>query len=108
MNKWFNILLFSSFVLTILVPITGIKIHKLASTLFLILSLVHLIKYSKKLTIKHILLILLIIICFVTGIFGMIFDHIPFVLIMHKVLSIGLVFFLAIHIFIYHKKMIRI
>lgn len=104
MKKVFHHLLFLTFILTILVPITGIQIHKLASTLFLILSFVHVIYYSKKMTVKKVLLLVLIIISFVTGIFGMIMDDIPVVLNSHKVLSISLVFFLAIHIFVYHKK----
>lgn len=105
MKKVLHHLLFITFILTILVPITGIHIHKLASTLFLILSFIHTIMYSKKLTLKKILLLLMIIICFISGILGMIFDSIPFVLNFHKALSISFVFFLAIHIFVYHKKM---
>lgn len=105
MKKILHHLLFITFILTIFAPITGIHIHKLASTLFLILCFIHTIMYSKKLTFKKILLLFIIIISFITGIFSMIFDSIPFILNFHKVLSISLVFFLAIHIFVYHKKM---
>ena len=105
MKKFLHHLLFITFILTIFAPITGIHVHKLASTLFLILSFIHTIIYSKKLTFKKILVLFIIIISFITGIFSMIFDHIPFILNFHKVLSIFLVFFLAIHIFVYHKKM---
>ena len=104
MKKVFHHLLFLTFIITVLVPITGIQIHKLASTLFLILSFVHVIYYSKKMTVNKVLLLVLIIISLVTGIFGMIMDDIPVVLNSHKVLSISLVFFLSIHIFVYHKK----
>ena len=105
MKRVFHHLLFITFILTILVPLIGIKIHKLASTLFLILSFIHVIIYSKKLDIKKILLLIIIIISFISGIFGMIMDHIPLILNVHKSLSIALVFFLAIHIFVFHRKM---
>lgn len=105
MKKILNLCLLISFVLTILVPFTGIIIHKMASVFFLIFSFIHLFVYKDKLSMKRILLMIIIVICFVSGIFGMIFDHIPFILNFHKVLSILLVFFLAIHIYIFHKKM---
>ena len=41
---------------------------------------------------------------FAAGLFGMILDHIPAVMIIHRAVSIALVFFLAIHIFLFHKK----
>ena len=37
--------------------------------------------------------------------FGMILDQYPIVLILHRCISIALVFFLAIHIFVFHKKL---
>lgn len=105
MKKVFHYLLFISFLFTILVPFTGIAIHKLSSTLFLILSFIHFIIYSNKLNIRRILIMIMILICFITGILRMIFDSIPIILNIHKGLSILLVFFLAIHIYVYHKKM---
>ena len=105
MKKVLHYLLFITFLFTILVPFTGISIHKLSSTLFLILSFIHLIIYSNKLNIRRILIMIMILICFITGILGMIFDLIPIILNIHKGLSILLVFFLAIHIYVYHKKM---
>lgn len=100
-----NIALLVSFVLTILVPLTGIPIHKLASTVFLLLSVAHTIRFRKKLGRKTVLLLVLVTVCFATGLFGMIFDQYPLILILHRVFSIALVFFLAIHIFVYHKRM---
>ena len=47
----------------------------------------------------------IVFIAFLSGIFGMIIDHIPMVLAFHKAISIGSVFILAVHIFVYHKKM---
>ena len=38
MKKSLNILLLISFVLTVMVPVTGIHIHKLAATVFLLLK----------------------------------------------------------------------
>ena len=104
MKKALNIALLISFIITIMVPLTGIHIHKMASVLFLLLNIVHTVTYRKKLGVKRWLLLGLILISFGTGLFGMIWDHIPIVLILHRVVSIALVFFLAIHIFVFHKK----
>lgn len=105
MKRFLNIALLISFLVTIMVPLTGVHIHKLASVLFLLISIAHTIVYRKKLGAKRWLLLGLIIISFATGLFGMIFDHIPIVLILHRAISIALVFFLAIHIFVFHKKL---
>ena len=105
MKKLLNLALLVSFVVTVMVPLTGVHIHKLASVLFLLLSVVHTLVYRKKLGVKRWLLLGLVLISFATGLFGMIWDHIPLVLILHRCLSIALVFFLAIHIFVFHKKL---
>ena len=104
MKKFLNIALLVSFLVTILVPLTGVHIHKLASVLFLLLSIVHTIVYRKKLGTKRWLLLGLIAISFATGLFGMILNQFPIILILHRCVSIALVFFLAIHIFVFHKK----
>ena len=104
MKKVLNILLLVSFTVTVLVPLTGIHVHKLASVLFLLLSIVHTVIYRRKLGAKRFLLLTLVCLCFATGLFGMILDQYPLILILHRVLSIGAVFFLAIHIFIFHKR----
>ena len=104
MKKLLNIALLISFLVTIMVPLTGVHIHKLASVLFLLLSIVHTIVYRKKLGVKRWLLFGLIMISFATGLFGMILDHFPIILILHRSISIAVVFFLAIHIFVFHKK----
>ena len=107
MKKILNTALLITFILTIMVPLTGGHIHKMASTFFLFLSIVHTIAYRKKMGAKRWLLFATIIISFAFGLFGMILDHIPVVLILHRAISIGLVFFLAIHIFVFHKKFCR-
>ena len=104
--KIFNILLLITFVLTIMAPLTGIAVHKMVSALFLLLSLIHTIMYRKKMNWKRYVVMAVIVIAFVSGIVGMILDHIPMVLEFHKAISIATVFFLAIHIFVYHRKMI--
>ena len=104
MKRFLNIALLVSFLVTIMVPVTGIHIHKLASVVFLLLSILHTITYRKKLGVKRWLLLALIVISFATGLFGMILDQFPIILILHRCLSIALVFFLAIHIFVFHKK----
>ena len=105
MKKILNWALLVSFLVTVMVPLTGVHIHKLASVLFLLLSIVHTIVYRKKLGVKRWLLFGLIMISFATGLFGIILDHFPIILILHRCISIALVFFLAIHIFVFHKKL---
>ena len=105
MKKLLNIALLISFLVTIMVPLTGVHIHKLASVLFLLLSIVHTIVYRKKLGVKRWLLLGLTVISFATGLFGMILDQFPIILILHRCISIALIFFLAIHIFAFHKKL---
>lgn len=105
MKKVLNISLLISFIVTVMVPLTGVHIHKLASAIFLLLSVVHTITYRRKLGAKRWLLLGLVLISFATGLFGMILDHIPIALILHRAISIALVFFLAIHIFVFQKKL---
>ena len=105
MKKLLNIAVMFRFVMTILVPLTGIHIHKMASVIFLLLSIVHTITYRKKLGVKRWLLLGSIVISFATGLSGMILDQFPIILILHRCISIALVFFLAIHIFVFHKKL---
>ena len=105
MKRLLNIALLLSFIATVPVPLTGIHFHKLASLIFLLLTIVHTIVYRRKLGPKRWLLLGLILISFASGLFGMILDQFPVVLILHRVISIVLVFFLAIHIFVFHKKL---
>ena len=104
MKKILNIALLISFIVTIMVPLTGVHVHKMASVLFLLLSIVHTIVYRKKLGAKRWLLLALIVISFATGLFGLILDQFPIILILHRCISISVVFFLAIHIFVYHRR----
>ena len=105
MKKVLNISLLISFIVTVMVPLTGVHIHKLASAIFLLLSVVHTITYRKKLGAKRWLLLATVVVSFATGLFGMILDQFPIVLMLHRAISIALVFFLAIHIFMFHKKL---
>ena len=105
MKKILSIALLISFIVTIMVPLTGVHVHKMASVLFLLLSIVHTIVYRKKLGAKRWLLLALIVISFATGLFGMILDQFPIILILHRCISIAVVFFMAIHIFVYHRKL---
>lgn len=59
MKRVLNYLLAISIIITIMVPITGIIVHKLAATLFLILALIHVFLYRKRLDLKYILIIVL-------------------------------------------------
>ena len=105
MKKILNIALVVTFAATILVPLTGIHIHKMASVIFLLLCLVHTFVYRKKLGVTRWLLLVMIAVSFATGPVGMILDHIPVVLLFHRAVSIVLAIFLAIHIFVFHKKL---
>ena len=103
--KILNILLLITFVITNMAPLTGIAVHKMVSVLFLLLSLIHTIIYRKKMNWKRYMVLGVIVVAFLSGIFGMVFDHIPMVSAFHTAISIVSVFFLAIHIFVYHRKM---
>ena len=103
-TKLLNVLMAVSFVLTILVPITGIHVHKLASTLFLLLCFVHTIKHRKRMGTKKYILLFVMIAAFASGLFGMIFEELPVILALHKMISIFAVAILAIHVFVYHKR----
>lgn len=101
--KLLNIALLISFLVTILVPLTGVIVHKLASTLFLLLCLVHTIVYRKRLNQKRYIMLAVIFLAYLTGLFGLIFDEIPLILALHKVISIVCVIFLAVHIFVFQR-----
>ena len=105
MKKLLNIALLVSFLVTVLVPLTGIIVHKLASVLFLLLCIIHTVVYRRKLGAKRYLLLAMVVLSFATGLFGLILDQYPIVLILHRCISIAVVFFLAIHIFVFHKKL---
>lgn len=104
MRKILNYLLAISFIVTILVPITGIKMHKLAATLFLLLALIHVFLYRKKVDYKYVLVVVLTIVSFILGILGLVLVEYPIVLILHRTISIVLVCLLAIHIYRFHRR----
>lgn len=105
MRRVLNYLLAISFIVTILAPITGIMVHKLASTLFLVLALIHVFLYRKRLDLKYILIIVLTIVSFVLGILGLVMIEYPIVLTLHRTISIVLVCLLAIHIYRFHRRL---
>lgn len=104
-EKIINILLLITFFITIMVPVTGIIVHKLASTLFLLLCLAHTFIYRKKMNAKKYIVLGMTVLAFVSGILGMIHEDIPWMLAAHKATSIILVFGLTIHIFVFHKRL---
>lgn len=105
MRKILNYLLAISFIVTILIPITGIKIHKLASTLFLLLALIHVFLYRKKVDYKYVLVVVLTVVSFVLGIVGLVMIDHPIILVLHRTISIVLVCLLAIHIYRFHRRL---
>ena len=106
-KKILNIALLAAFIVTNLAPLTGLIVHKLASVVFLLLCAVHAIVYRRKLKGKTIGLLALVLAAFVSGILGLVFGEIPLVLQLHKAISIAGVFFLAVHIFVFHKRFKR-
>lgn len=95
MTKWkntLNYLLIITFILTVMVPLTGIQAHKMASAVFLILTIAHTIVYRKKMGTKKYFLLAIVFIAFVSGLFGMILDQYPIILNLHKAISIISVF----------------
>lgn len=105
MKRILNYLLAISFILTIMVPIMGIIVHKLAATIFLILALIHVFVYRKRLDYKYILIIVLTILSFVLGILGLIMVEHPIILSFHRTVSIVLIILLAIHIYKFHRRL---
>lgn len=101
MKKILNMLLLLSFIITVMVPVTGIPVHKLASTVFLFLCMIHAAVYRKKINGKRWLLLAVILFTFASGVLGMVFDQ----MIAHRVISVVVIFLLAIHIFVFHKKL---
>lgn len=105
MRRVLNYLLAISFIVTILVPITGITVHKLASILFLLLALIHVFLYRKKVNYKYVLVIVLTVVSFILGILGLVMIEYPIVLTLHRTISIVLVCLLAIHIYRFHRRL---
>ena len=101
MKKALNVLLMTTFVVTLLVPLTGVVVHKMASLLFLLLCLVHTGLHWRALNARRVTVLGLVLASFLTGLFGLIFEETPIILALHKVMSIVVVFFLAIHIFVF-------
>lgn len=100
MKKMLNILLLLSFIITIMVPVTGITFHKLASTVFLFLCMIHAAVYRRNLNGKRWLLLSATLITFVSGVIGLVFEQMT----VHRVVSAVLIILLAIHIFVFHKN----
>lgn len=107
MRRLLNFALLISFAVTIMVPLTGVHIHKMASVIFLLLCIIHTLVYRKRLGAKKYLLLALVLVSFLTGHFGIILDQYPILMILHRVISIAVVFFMAIHIFVFRKKLIK-
>lgn len=98
-------LLLITFVITIMAPITGMVVHKLASTAFLLLCLLHTFVYRKSMNGKRYLALTVILIAFASGILALIYEEVALVVAIHKVVSIVVVFIMAIHIYVFHKRM---
>ncbi len=98
MRKAINISLLISFLAVIMEPVTGIPVHKAAAALFLLLSMIHAVLYRKKQGAKRWLLPAAILLSFLSGLCGMIWDQIPIILKIHHAVSVAVVFLVGIHI----------
>lgn len=98
MRKAINISLLISFLAVIVAPVTGIHMHKAAAALFLLLSMIHAVLYRKKQGVKRWLLLAAILLSFLSGLCGMIWDQIPIILKIHHAVSVAVVFLVGIHI----------
>lgn len=107
MKKILNALLFLSFIVTVMEPITGIYIHKPAAAIFLLSGIFHIITYWKKTGGKSWLLLMLTLFSFLSGLFSLILEQYFILLTVHRCISIALVFFLGIHVSLLYKKMFR-
>ena len=107
MKRILNLLLIASLLLTLSVPLTGLIVHKMASALFLLLCAVHTTEYRKKLRARGHALAAVVLIAFYSGVFSLVFDGIPAVLALHKIVSLTCVAALAVHIFCFHRRMLR-
>ncbi len=105
LKKVLNLGLLISFVVTMMAPLTGVYIHKMASLLFLVFSIFHVSVYRRRMNRRGGYLMIMLIAAFVTGILGMILEEFSVILAFHKGISIVVMFFLAIHIFRFHKKL---
>lgn len=103
MKRILGILLPVSFLATVSVPLTGVIVHKLAATVFLLLSLVHGFAAKRKSKLGLGLLALMAV-SFAAGILGMIFDQFPVVLGLHKLLSFFCIFSLGLHAAPFFRK----
>lgn len=103
MKKILGILLLASFLAAVSVPFTGVIVHKLASTVFLLLSLVHIFTAKGKSGLG-LMLLALVIAAFASGVLGMILEEYPAVLGLHKLLSIGSVFVLGLHSALFFRR----
>lgn len=104
MKKALHGMLFLSFILTIMAPISGIYVHKLAGTVFFLLGIIHMIMYRRKIRGKQGLLAVLILFSFISGLFSLILEQYPYILNVHRMCSIVLVSFLSVHVSKFYKR----
>lgn len=104
LKRIISIGLVMSFALIFLVPITGIAIHKISSAIFLLLSIIHTLIYIKGMNIKKLLLLIIVLIAFISGIMAMLGE---FWLVVHRTIGIISIIAIAIHLFVYHKRIVK-
>ena len=102
MKKLFYLALGLSFLLTCAVPLTGLLVHKLASVVFLLLCLGHVVACRRRMTPRRWGLLALTLGAFVSGAPAMMQGGTMTAV--HKLLSLALLAFFAIHAFIYWRK----
>ena len=107
MKRILHFLLAASGLLTLLVPVTGVVVHKLAATVFLLLCAVHAVQLRKKLRGRSLAMLAVVALAFVSGLFSLIFSDLPLVLAAHKLISLACVAGLAVHVVRFHRRLTR-
>lgn len=92
--------------LTLFVPLTGIHIHKVMGTFFLLFCIIHIIKTRRKFTLSKFYLLILVLVSFITGVFAYIYD-LEIIKSIHTILAILMIAFVGIHIYIYHRRVFK-
>ncbi len=103
MKKILNILLLVTLVLSMLAPMTSVGLHKMVSTLFLVLCIIHSIKHKSNMKWSRIGLLSVTILAFISGFLALIFDHNTIFSSIHTVISIIIACFISIHIFVFRS-----
>ena len=104
MKKVLNLLLLASFLLTVLVPLTGVLVHKTAAALFLLLCLVHTAVHRRRLAGRRAALLAAVALAFASGLSALLWET-PLLLMAHRALSAVCILGLAVHVVTFQRRL---